>query len=1252
MTYKTLCETCNVRVPKHRPLLTCSLCQQPKHYKCNNLSRREAEEIVKNPAENRAWACQNCYLELFPGIVSDNVNCTPKIRKTTTEPVDNTICTVCKKTCSNKPLNNATNTITCVWCNLPCHRKCYKDQLGCLNCCSEMIPGYFYESYHLNCDNLKRKIKLFNPYDIDSIFNRIGSEDENGFLDPHLTEISDLLNRCSYKEPSNVTNVRSDELRVLYLNVRSLSGHIDECRENFSYSKNYDVLCFNETSCDPNSLSEGIQSIRIDGFHEPIVQKPHRDTNKGGGLAVYINSNVCEADNFEMYVIPDSELDPNMTPPMIPCEKLFVKINIKQVHHNNFKSYLVGNFYRSPSLSTSSLHDYLDNVLTALDRHGNKNITIGGDFNVDLCNYEHNQDSQALIDTFAKHNFVQLINRPTRVTEHSATLIDHIYTNKVSDVVTTGVVTLDISDHLGPYVTIALHDHPGSLDHEYAKYVKSHKINEENLAKFKEYLESETWDDVRNAPGTQEKYNHFIDTYTKHYNAAFPEKASRRKNERKVPKPWILPWLEDACARKNKLYADFVNEPSEGNKKSYDKMNKFVRKHVDLAKQKYYTNLFNKYSDCSKKQWQIINSLMNRSNAKKSQIKLKDSYGNIEKNPQNVAEKFNEYFTTIADNLKAQIPTDPDSTYDYTTTLTDGVPDTLFLNPTHPLEIESTIKSLKLRSTSDINISTLKIAAEASNFKEILSEIINTSFIDGIFPEQLKIAKVIPIFKGGSKAEVSNYRPISLLSAFSKIFEKLMHSRVYKLLEKNQSLYDKQFGFRPGRSCEHALLVAQNDILTALNKKQSALLLLIDYSKAFDMVSHEILLYKLRHYGIRGKAHDWFRSYLSNRSQFVAIDGERSSTKSITTGVPQGSVLGPLLFILFINDLPNINSKVQFILYADDANIIITAETEAEIISILEELCRDLVQWVNINGLFLNLKKTNYMVFTRKRSSVLENFDPYVGQVKIERKTVARFLGVLIDEKLTWSYHIAAVKAKMSRYIGTLYKLKKKLPLKARLLTFNSLVQSHLNYCSLIWGTTNKCKIEQLFATQKKAIRAIMPGHVDYLFKDGNPPTHTKPFFNEHELLTVHSIVLKNILIFMNKVHNFPQLLPKSVLQTIAIDSPNPSNREQELYLSAWYTTYNTPAYRTTTYFKGPILFRSLCLDPENDWIAYHNLNRYKSNIKNYLVKDVQSKCANDDTCTLWTTENFPLNTITGLRYSARLKVKPPVPYAEANVTN
>ena len=533
-------------------------------------------------------------------------------------------------------------------------------------------------------------------------------------------------------------------------------------------------------------------------------------------------------------------------------------------------------------------------------------------------------------------------------------------------------------------------------------------------------------------------------------------------------------------------------------------------------------------------------------------------------------------------------------------------------------------------------------------FKETLSDIINTSFMDGIFPEQLKIARVVPIHKGGSKTVVSNYRPISLLSAFSKIFEKLVHNRVYNFLQQNESLYDMQFGFRAGRSCEHALLVAQNDILSALNKKQTALLLLIDYSKAFDMVSHDILLDKLKHYGIRGKAHDWFRSYLSNRTQYVSIDDKISTTKSIKYGLPQGSIIGPLLFILYINDLPNINEKVRFILYADDANIIITADTEAEIISIYESMCGDLVKWVNINGLFLNIKKTNYMIFTRKRHSVLENYEPHVGGVKIERKTVARFLGVLIDEKLTWTHHIAAIKAKMSRYIGTLYKLKRKLPLKARLLTFNSLVQSHLNYCSLIWGSTNKYKIEQLFSTQKKAARAVMPGYVNYFYKDGSTPTHTKEFFNTYELLTVQNIILKNILIFMNKVHNLPHLLPKPVLDTISIDSPASNNSDPTAYLSVWYQTYNTPTYRLSTFFKGPILFTNLYTD--NDWITYDNLNRFKSNIKNYLLKDAQcnTKIVTDE----WIPENFPLYQITGLRSSARIKQKPRVHYGLTETTN
>ena len=232
-----------------------------------------------------------------------------------------------------------------------------------------------------------------------------------------------------------------------------------------------------------------------------------------------------------------------------------------------------------------------------------------------------------------------------------------------------------------------------------------------------------------------------------------------------------------------------------------------------------------------------------------------------------------------------------------------------------------------------------------------------------------------------------------------------MHARVLEFLDKNDSLFENQYGFRPGRSCEHALLNAQNSILHSLNKKQISLLLLLDYSKAFDVLDHETLLKKLDHYGIRGVALEWFRSYLCNRSQYVTLNGTYSSSMPIVYGVPQGSILGPLLFVIYINDLPGISDFAKFILYADDANILISGTTLEEIQFKANQLISRLVDWVGANGLSLNLKKTCYMIFTRKRID-FSGFNLSIDNTVIERKTEARFLGVIVDEKLTWQKHI------------------------------------------------------------------------------------------------------------------------------------------------------------------------------------------------------------------------------------------------------
>ena len=213
----------------------------------------------------------------------------------------------------------------------------------------------------------------------------------------------------------------------------------------------------------------------------------------------------------------------------------------------------------------------------------------------------------------------------------------------------------------------------------------------------------------------------------------------------------------------------------------------------------------------------------------------------------------------------------------------------------------SAIETLKVKATADINVASIKKADKISTkFSEVTSDIINASLFEGIFPTAMKTTKAVPIHKGGPKIDIQNYRPISLLSAFSKIYEKVMYQRIYNFLSHNNILIENQFGFRKGRSCEHALLTAQHEILSSLNKKQISMLLLLDFSKAFDMVDHQILLNKLYNYGIRGIAHEWLKSYLSGRKQFVALNSKTSTTSNMLYGVPQGSILGPLLFIIYI----------------------------------------------------------------------------------------------------------------------------------------------------------------------------------------------------------------------------------------------------------------------------------------------------------------------------------------------------------------
>jgi hypothetical protein len=332
-----------------------------------------------------------------------------------------------------------------------------------------------------------------------------------------------------------------------------------------------------------------------------------------------------------------------------------------------------------------------------------------------------------------------------------------------------------------------------------------------------------------------------------------------------------------------------------------------------------------------------------------------------------IADNFNKYFTMLGSNLASKILP---ATVPFQEYLSNNLPNnsksfSLFLTDvTEVTNIVSDIKNSMSEGCDGLPSSILKqifhpIAA-------VITKIINVSFLAGIFPDALKIAKICPIFKSGDKHTLSNFRPISVLPSFSKIFEKIMYKRLNDYLTKYTMLSPNQYGFRKGYSCYMALLDMHYNISTALDRKEYAAGVFLDLSKAFDTVDHAILIKKLEHYGIRGTPLNLFISYLSCRKQYVSFRGTNSYLSTVICGVPQGSTLGPLLFLLYINDITSCSAVLKFILFADDTNIFFSHKDINILIKTLNQELLKLSMWFRANKLSLNVLKTNFMFFGKK----------------------------------------------------------------------------------------------------------------------------------------------------------------------------------------------------------------------------------------------------------------------------------------------
>ena len=562
-----------------------------------------------------------------------------------------------------------------------------------------------------------------------------------------------------------------------------------------------------------------------------------------------------------------------------------------------------------------------------------------------------------------------------------------------------------------------------------------------------------------------------------------------------------------------------------------------------------------------------------------NRLRLKN--GTFTEDPKDIANILNTYFVNVGPELADKLPQSQKSFESY---LNNPPIDSFQINPTNSDEVFEIINSFSSSNCEDpVKISPRVYKLGINALSNILPNMINKCFIEGYFPTCLKLAKVTPIFKEGSTEICSNWRPISITCCTSKLIEKLVKKRLLSFLSKNKVLTDFQFGYRTYHSTTHAILNISDNILNNFDKKMHTVSIFLDLSKGFDCVDHGILLRKLKYYGIRGVAFDFFKSYLTNRRQQTQVNGIFSEYLTVLCGVPQGSVLGPILFLLYTNDLINA-SKFAINLFADDTCLSLCNHNLNELQMQCNFEAAKINEWFLANKLTTNSKKASNFILSNYTGSNSPNFTITMGNVLLKRVKSVKYLGVMLDENITWSEQIEYLSTKLSRSAGIFSKLRYYLNKEVLIRVYHALFNSHLQYGILCWGSTNVSNLNRLQILQNRAIRNISKAPRFYRLDN---------YYLNYRILKVHDLYDLEISKFIHGHYN--EKLP-SCFNTFFQLANNRSTRNTA------NKAYYVPYYRSTRgqrsiRFYGPKIWNKLP-------VSFHDLNKnnFKKEHKNLIL--------------------------------------------------
>ena len=830
-------------------------------------------------------------------------------------------------------------------------------------------------------------------------------------------------------------------MHMAHLNVRSIVNKWDNIKANFMNSGIH-ILSFSESWLH-NQLPDNLFHLG-DDYTLVRLDRIWNDSNntnyppkKGGGVCTFIKNSLDFSESSFAYLnksIKDIEIQ---------------WISISQKPN---KTILIGNCYRPPQGNIDVFLDTIEEQLTHLDLDKIE-VFLLGDFNIDIME-KGNENAKKFSNLMKQLGLNQLINEPTRYSANKNSGLDLIFTNS-NIVAKSGVSNVNLSDHQLILVTRkkikTIKQRCSFTGRSYRHY---------NKDVFQEFIENADWDEYDECQSPIRKWEIMKNIIGEIIDNMCPTKTFRINQ---IKQPWVTaPLIELIKDKDNALKKAKKKKDGELWKQAKTLRNTCTNR-LRQAKADYIKNNLNNNQNNPKKFWKNIQEIFPSKMKNKGNIILTDSDtdGTIEMD--NVADYINDFFINIGPKLatKCKRP------WMYYGTECDN---TLGNITTAPDEILELCKKININKASCIdNISSEILRDAFMVLPARLCSLFNICFNTAVIPSEWKIAKITPLPKSGNSKLVSNYRPISLLPLLSKIMEKIIHERIYNHLDRNNLLDSRQGGFRPKHSTVRSCSYFVNDLYSAINDGQFTIAVFIDAMKAFDTVNHKILLQKMAKLGIKGKLLELIQNYLTGRHQRTIANNTISKEQLITCGVPQGSVLGPLLFLIYINDISNVIQNSRVSLYADDTVIYISHSDYESAIALIQRDLDRVYTWCDCNKLSINCKKTKYCLYGMRaivrRGKMLDIKLSLNNQI-LEQVCSYKYLGLILDEHLNYNKHIREMTKLISHKLYLMSKMRKYITEFACINIFKTMVLSVIEYCDIIYAGTsqgNLTKIDHLF---------------------------------------------------------------------------------------------------------------------------------------------------------------------------------------------